>query len=83
MRLQHRCFPVNIAKFLSLTVFNSFFDRTTPMAAFANPLSATNRPEATDRLFYLIFVNIFNHIVGMCRELVLRNVLSDWSKPSP
>ena len=35
------------------------------------------------RLFYLIFIKIFNHIVGSCRELILRNALSDWSKPNP
>ena len=29
-RLQHRCFPVNIAKFLR----TYFFNRTTPVAAF-------------------------------------------------
>ena len=32
-----------------------------------------NRPRAGDRLFYLIYIKSFNHIVGMCRELVLRN----------
>ena len=41
------------------------------------------RPGASDRLFYLIFIKIFNHIVGKCRELVLKNALSDWSKPDP
>ena len=46
-------------------------------------IAKTYRPGDTDWLFYLIFIKIFNHIVGMCRELVLRNALSDWLKPGP